>query len=217
MALNNTVFDVVNKDGLILTVPDWQKVYYQGLNLIGNKTENWNEPIQENFVKIVDRLEKCEIKKIELDSINIIYEHRDEITPNFRILKKDLDLIKEANKVSFKFKGSRTDDANYVFVTIIDGKYVRAYYLSNSKEINITGTEYIKEILVNGVSVTSGTEISGIHSDKETIESYSITFNDTLGNLGIQNDFGISRFSNGGTFKYGFSNSFIYDLVFEKV
>jgi hypothetical protein len=217
MALNDTKFDIINKAGTVMTVPDWQGISYQGLNIIGNKTEDWNASLQENFLKIVDRLDKCEVRKIELDSINIIYEYRDEITPALRIGIADLDLIKEANKVSFRFKGERSSRANYAFTTIINGDYTRAYYSSTSKKISITGTSYIKEVLVNGISVVSGTEITGIHPDGNTIEDYSITFTDTLGNLGIENDFSIGRFSVSGTYKYGFNNAYVYDVIFEKV
>jgi hypothetical protein len=51
---------IKNRNDVVLSVPDWQSITYEGLKLVGNKTFDWNESMQHNFIHIVDRLARCE-------------------------------------------------------------------------------------------------------------------------------------------------------------
>ena len=64
------MYYLINESGTSIQVPDWQKIYYKDLTLIGKKTMNWNEPIQENFLKIADRLKRIE-DLLAIPDINI--------------------------------------------------------------------------------------------------------------------------------------------------
>jgi len=43
-----------------IKVPNEKSLIYKGIELVGRNSQNWNEPIQENFLKIIDRVEELE-------------------------------------------------------------------------------------------------------------------------------------------------------------
>ena len=56
------MYNLINNSGMVITIPDWQKIYYKDLTLIGKKTMDWNEPLVQNFIILLDRIERLENK-----------------------------------------------------------------------------------------------------------------------------------------------------------
>ena len=49
-------YNLINIDGGIVAIPPLQLIDYKGIKLVGRDTPNWNEPFQQNFIKLVDRI-----------------------------------------------------------------------------------------------------------------------------------------------------------------
>jgi len=53
-------YELKDIDGNPVIVPPLEKMDYKGITLVGRDTPNWNEPYQQNFIKLVDKLESLE-------------------------------------------------------------------------------------------------------------------------------------------------------------
>lgn len=49
-------YNLKDIDGNAVTIPPLKIMDYKGIQLVGRDTVNWNEPFQQNFIKLVDRI-----------------------------------------------------------------------------------------------------------------------------------------------------------------
>lgn len=49
-------YNLKDIDGNAVTVLPLKLMDYKGIKLVGRDTVNWNEPFQQNFIKLVDRI-----------------------------------------------------------------------------------------------------------------------------------------------------------------
>jgi len=53
-------YEFTDINGNPITVPPVTLLDYKGITLVGRDTPNWNLPIQQNFVKLIDRIAALE-------------------------------------------------------------------------------------------------------------------------------------------------------------
>lgn len=58
-------FNVTARNGNIINVPDFAKLNIDGLEIIGDQTTDWNEPIQKNFLAIDKKVMNVENNKVD--------------------------------------------------------------------------------------------------------------------------------------------------------
>lgn len=61
-------FTVENKDGGLISIPDNAIIIYEGLQIQGDNLPDWNEPIQQNAVKTINRVISAETTIANLDT-----------------------------------------------------------------------------------------------------------------------------------------------------
>lgn len=59
-------FDVTTRNNSTITVPDFAKLNIDGLQIIGDQTEDWNEPYNKNFLALDKKIMANENNTVEL-------------------------------------------------------------------------------------------------------------------------------------------------------
>lgn len=87
-------FDVTTRNNSTITVPDFAKLNIDGLQIIGDQTEDWNEPYNKNFLVLDKKIMTNENSIVELNTTIESINHAKQDTLVFTDFVTEFDLAK---------------------------------------------------------------------------------------------------------------------------